>query len=83
MSLSKIQVKFPRLAISIVCVAALALTACSGGGAARKRDADGRVLPTLAEQDPSGTLYAKSVSMAANGECDDEKIGRASCRERV
>lgn len=79
MSLSKIQVKFPRLAISIVCAAALALTACSGGGAARKRDADGRVLPTLAEQDPSGTLYAKSVSMAAKGECDNETMNVLTC----
>lgn len=71
--------KFPRWAISVACIAALALTACSGGGAARKRDADGRVLPTLAEQDPSGTLYAKSVSMASKGECGEETLNVLTC----
>ena len=79
MSLSKFQVKFPRFAVAAVCIAALALTACSGGGAARKRDSDGRVLPTLAEQDPAGTLYAASVSNASKGECEDETLDVLTC----
>ena len=79
MSLSKIQVRFSHFAVSAVCIAALALTACSGGGAARKRDADGRVLPTLAEQDPAGTLYAASVSKASRGECDEETLDVLTC----
>lgn len=58
---------------------ALAITACSGGGGSRKRDADGRIIPTLAEQDPASTLYAKSVSKAARGECDQETVDVLTC----
>ncbi|MEX2248545.1 MAG: hypothetical protein WD671_02835 [Parvibaculum sp.] len=58
---------------------AFAIAACSGGGAARKRDSEGRVLPTLAEQDPTGTLYAKSVSDAARGECDERTLDVLTC----
>lgn len=62
-----------------LCIAALTITACSSGGAARKRDEDGRVVPTLAEQDPSGTLYAKSVENAAKGECDERTLDVLTC----
>lgn len=59
---------------------AIALTACSGGGAARKRDADGRVIPTLAEQDPASTLYARAVNQAAQGgECEEETLDVLTC----
>lgn len=62
-----------------LCAVAIILAACSGGGAARKRDADGRVIPTLAEQDPTSTLYAKSVSKAASGDCDQETFDVLTC----
>ncbi|MFN4354312.1 tetratricopeptide repeat protein [Parvibaculum sp.] len=63
----------------ILCAVAIAITACSGGGAARKRDAEGRVIPTLAEQDPSGTLYARAVSRAAAGDCTDDTLNVLTC----
>ncbi|MDX5367146.1 MAG: hypothetical protein LPK88_11935 [Alphaproteobacteria bacterium] len=63
----------------VLCAAAIAITACSGGGAARKRDAEGRVIPTLAEQDPSSTLYARAVSRAAAGDCDDDTMNVLTC----
>ena len=64
------------LAFSII---AIGLAACSGGGAARKRGADGRVIPTLAEQDPSGTLYARAVSRAVSGDCNDDTMNVLTC----
>jgi hypothetical protein len=63
----------------VLCAAAIAITACSGGGAARKRDAEGRVIPTLAEQDPSGTLYARAVSRAAAGDCNEDTMNVLTC----
>lgn len=62
----------------VLCAAAIAIAACSGGGA-RKRGADGRVIPTLAEQDPAGTLYARAVSRAAAGDCDDNTLNVLTC----
>lgn len=74
-----IQLKQPAGAVVALCCAALLLAACGGDGAARKRDADGRIVPTLAEQDPSGTLYAKSISDAARGECDEKTLDVLTC----
>lgn len=76
---ARVQLTSKAGAVIALSIAALALAACSGGGAARKRDADGRVLPTLAEQDPSSTLYAKSVSQAARGECSEETFDVLTC----
>ena len=76
---ARIQLTSKAGAVIALSVLALALAACSGGGAARKRGADGRIIPTLAEQDPAGTLYAKSVSQAARGECDEETFNVLTC----
>lgn len=65
--------------IILLAAMAIALTACSGGGAARKRDADGRVIPTLAEQDPASTLYAQAVQRAAQGDCDEQTFNVLTC----
>ncbi len=59
---------------------AIALSACGGGeGGPRKRDADGRVLPTPAEMDPTSTLYAQAVNRAAQGACDEETFNVLTC----
>jgi len=79
MSVIRVRPSASVTAIVALCLVAFAITACSGGGAARKRDADGRVLPTLAEQDPAGTLYAKSISDAARGECDEGTLDVLTC----
>jgi len=79
MPAASIQLTSKAGVVIALSVAALALAACSGGGAARKRDADGRVIPTLAEQDPVGTLYAKSVSQASRGECGEETSNVLTC----
>jgi hypothetical protein len=79
MPAARIQLTSKAGVVIALSVIALALAACSGGGAARKRDADGRVLPTLAEQDPSSTLYARSVSQAARGECGTETFDVLTC----
>lgn len=79
MPATRIRLGASSTAIMLLCLAAFAITACSGGGAARKRDADGRIIPTLAEQDPVGTLYAKSISDAARGECDDRTLDVLTC----
>lgn len=79
MTVSSTQIGSRAGLLVILCAAALAITACSGGGAARKRDADGRVIPTLAEQDPSGTLYARAVSRAASGDCNDDTLNVLTC----
>lgn len=79
MSVTGIQLKLPIATLVVICCASLALASCGGGGATRKRDADGRVVPTLAEQDPSGTLYAKSIGDAARGECDDQTLNVLTC----
>lgn len=79
MSARNIQIGSRAGLLMVLCAAAIAITACSGGGAARKRDADGRVIPTLAEQDPSGTLYARAISRAATGECNDDTMNVLTC----
>src|SRR5690554_5304059 len=58
---------------------ALALAACGGEGGPRKRDADGRVLPTPAEMDPTSTLYAQAVQRAAQGDCDEQTFNVLTC----
>lgn len=79
MSVSRVRLSAPAMTVVALCLIAFAITACTGGGAARKRDAEGRVLPTLAEQDPSGTLYAKSISDAGRGECDERTLDVLTC----
>lgn len=79
MSVIRVRPSASTIAIVALCLVAFAITACSGGGASRKRDADGRVLPTLAEQDPVGTLYAKSISDAARGECGEQTLDVLTC----
>ena len=79
MPANRIQIASKAGAVIALSIIGLVLAACSGGGAARKRDADGRVIPTLAEQDPSSTLYAKSVGQAARGECDEETFDVLTC----
>lgn len=77
--MKRVRPSTSALTIMALCIAAFAITACSGGGAARKRDSEGRVLPTLAEQDPVGTLYAKSISDASRGECDERTLDVLTC----
>lgn len=80
MPVARVRLTSPAGVIVALCFAALAVTACSGGGGApRKRDADGNVMPTLAEQDPSSTLYAQSISNAARGECDEHTLDVLTC----
>ncbi|MAM93184.1 MAG: hypothetical protein CMI61_00840 [Parvibaculum sp.] len=79
MSVNRIRITSKAGAVIALSVIGLVLAACSSGGAARKRDADGRIIPTLAEQDPTSTLYAKSVSQAAHGECDSEIMDVLTC----
>lgn len=79
MSAHSIQIGSRTGLLVVLCAAALAITACSGGGAARKRGADGRIIPTLAEQDPSGTLYARAISRAAAGDCNDDTMNVLTC----
>jgi len=79
MSVAGIRVGSRAGLLVVLCAAAIAITACSGGGAARKRGADGRIIPTLAEQDPSGTLYARAVSRAAAGDCNDDTMNVLTC----
>lgn len=79
MSVRRIRLTSKAGAVIAISALGLILAACSGGGAARKRDADGRVIPTLAEQDPASTLYAKSVGKAARGDCDEETFDVLTC----
>ena len=76
---TRIQSSLPVTAILVLCVAAFSIAACKGGGAARKRDDSGHIIPTLAEQDPAGTLYAASIGKAARGECDEETLDVLPC----
>ncbi|MBI1261646.1 MAG: hypothetical protein GC184_07960 [Rhizobiales bacterium] len=57
---------------------ALALSACGQVGA-RARDADGHVMPTLAELDPSSSLYASAINKAGKGECSNEVLDVITC----
>lgn len=79
MSVCNIQLGSRAGLLVILCAAAFTLTACGGSGSARKRDSDGRIVPTLAEQDPSGTLYASAISRATSGDCDDNTMNVLTC----
>lgn len=57
---------------------ALTLAACGQVGA-RARDADGHVIPTLAELDPSSSLYASAINKAGKGECSNEVLDVITC----
>jgi len=63
------------LAMAVTC---LALTSCGQVGA-RPRDADGHVMPTLAELDPSSSLYAAAVNKAGAGDCRPEILDVITC----
>ncbi|WP_041535917.1 sel1 repeat family protein [Parvibaculum lavamentivorans] len=79
MPVNRVRLTSPAGAIIMLCFAAFAISACGGGGASRKRDADGNIVPTLAEQDPTGTLYAGSIGKAARGECDERTLDVLTC----
>lgn len=59
-------------------LASLALTSCGQVGA-RPRDAAGHVMPTLAELDPSSSLYAAAVNKAGAGDCRPEVLDVITC----
>ncbi|MGB5950458.1 MAG: hypothetical protein WBG82_14155 [Parvibaculum sp.] len=68
-----------RLAALVsACLAMLVLGAC-GGGEARKRDANGNLVPTARELDPAGTLYAETVAQAESGNCEADTINVLTC----
>ena len=78
MSARSFQIR-PRAGLLVIfCAVAVGITACSGG-ATRKRDSEGRIIPTLAEQDPSGTLYARAISNAVSGDCNDDTMNVLTC----
>jgi len=79
MPVNRVRMSASAITIMTLCLAALTITACTGGSATRQRDSEGRVLPTLAEQDPTGTLYAKSISDARRGECDERTLDVLTC----
>lgn len=66
------------VAIVSICIGALLLAACSAGGG-HKRDSAGNMIPTPAELDPAGTLYAETVAQAEAGQCTDNTISILTC----
>lgn len=56
-----------------------ALAGC-GTGKRVERDANGKAIPSLADQDPIASLYAKSVSEAGSGKaCSDQTLQVLTC----
>ena len=64
--------------IAAISLGALLLASC-GSGEARRRGADGSIMPTAAELDPAGTLYAQTVGQAQSGNCGDDTINVLTC----
>ena len=65
--------------LTVLVAASLGLTACSDAPGAMRRTKDGKLVPTLAGQDPLGTLYASSVQKAAQGDCDQDTMDVLTC----
>jgi hypothetical protein len=62
-----------------LCLGALLLSGCGSSGEARRRDANGNLVPTARELDPAGTLYAETVANAEGGDCGDETVKVLTC----
>ncbi|MDO8288064.1 MAG: hypothetical protein Q7T44_02485 [Parvibaculum sp.] len=72
--------KFRHLhAMSFLIAASLALAACSGGGEARKRDANGNIVPTARDLDPAATRYSDTMDAAKEGDCSDVTLSLLTC----
>lgn len=73
--------KTPRIRwqmIAAISLGALLLASC-GSGETRRRGADGSIMPTAAELDPAGTLYARTVGQAQSGDCGDDTLNVLTC----
>jgi len=70
---------FRSVALAAVCLGALGLAACGGGGEVRQRDANGKLIPTASDLDPAGTLYAQTISRADGGDCSADNISVLTC----
>lgn len=70
-----------RLALTLIVLvaASLGLAACSDAPGSMRRTKDGKLVPTLAGQDPLGTLYASSVQKAEKGDCGQETMDVLTC----
>ncbi|NIJ42327.1 TPR repeat protein [Parvibaculum indicum] len=70
-----------RLALTLIVLvaASLGVTACSDSPGSMRRTKDGKLVPTLAGQDPLGTLYASSVQKAERGDCNQETMDVLTC----
>lgn len=62
-----------------LCLGFVALSACGEMGEARRRDANGNLVPTARELDPAGTLYAETVANAEGGNCAAETVNVLTC----
>jgi len=67
------------LALIVIVAASMGLAACSNSPGSMRRDKDGKLVPTLAGQDPLGTLYASSVQKAEEGDCEQETMDVLTC----
>lgn len=72
------RISFKMMSGLGLAVSCLALSSCGQVGA-RPRDADGHVMPTLAELDPSSSLYAAAVNKAGAGDCRPEVLDVITC----
>lgn len=70
-----------RLAVTLIVLvaAALGITACSDSSSSMRRNKEGKLVPTLAGQDPLGTLYAGSIQKAERGDCGQETMDVLTC----
>ena len=66
-------------ALIVMVASAFGLAACGGGSGAMRRNKDGKLVPTLAGQDPASTLYAATVQKAEQGRCDEETMNVLTC----
>lgn len=73
------QLAFRVLALVSICTAALALAACGGAGDGRQRDSEGKIIPTVGDLDPAGTLYSNAISQADAGDCSPDNISVLTC----
>lgn len=70
---------FRVLALTSICVGALALAACGGSGDGRQRDSQGKIIPNIGDLDPAGTLYSNTISQADAGNCSPDNISVLTC----
>ena len=60
-------------------IAGLTLSACGDGGEARRRDADGNIVPTARDLDPASTRYSDTMDAVKQGDCSERTVTLLTC----